>query len=63
MFPHSLWLKYTDLDLGVNAVDILDDVRENTRVHNNSIALDWIAAVISLAVNIMATLLILYQAW
>ncbi|KAE9399613.1 hypothetical protein BT96DRAFT_993798 [Gymnopus androsaceus JB14] len=48
------------LDIGVSIADgILDTMGEA----NSTITLDWVSAVLNLAVNVAATLLIVYRAW
>jgi len=48
------------VDIGINIADAVVDARVS---NGDSVTLDWIYSVMNLVVNIIATLLIVYQAW
>ncbi|KAE9406944.1 hypothetical protein BT96DRAFT_915093 [Gymnopus androsaceus JB14] len=54
------------LDIGVTIADIITDAEFDTNPNTRPIpteTLDWVGIVLSLTVNIVATLLIAYRAW
>lgn len=51
--------------LGVNIADLSADIKDVFELSSkvDVVTLDWIASIINLAVNVIATLLIVYRAW
>lgn len=56
---------YPDKHLGVNIADGIFDakVKISPSSVNNTLALDWVAVVMNLTTNLLATILIVYRAW
>ncbi|KAE9401936.1 hypothetical protein BT96DRAFT_937529 [Gymnopus androsaceus JB14] len=68
LFPHDkLWRSLLTFlmiaNIGINIADCIWDDIEVTLEESSSTILDWLSSVMSLAVNIFATLLIAWKAW
>lgn len=62
VLPHPQWCK-SKIYVGINIADCIWDDIEVTLEESSSTILDWLSSVMSLAVNIFATLLIAWKAW